>query len=700
CDEQASSPVDQFVAQLLHSLGRIANREMSYYLPIRRELIAWMLAPVPEALHERAAAIAEELTGSFRRRLGNRQTRAVDPESGRSYTWADTLRFEEGIDADELDRITGALCHTNLVREAVLVLHQNRKINLDSLAPGNIWISMIRTRFGRGVYHVGVRLRSGERCDFMLYVRNTAPLDTFLTDLYLMCLAAGIEGETPLTPQLGGYWPEYGIATVSYIPAESIEALVRHMHEHPDHEVRQRLRASWHHLCWSALAAAFEFHRRTERRWVLTGSLARVISVTLDDFDEDARVFSVAGWHPFAGRLGLLLHLKRGFLERIRFHFPELATETHDKILFAAALEVFGLREGVAFLEEAAAEPDDSDAPADELDELRRMITEYTSAIRESGYMPKALHFAIARYRAWAEQVPESGVQARAAQLRQLENNYHIEALTRRFPESRLWLYADTVLQDSPVEGRQTIAQAMNRLREGGGIKEVLGRLYQDLRSKLPRHDQQYFLTRAAYPHLELDEKAELITTSEVGPSRAELVTLHKDRLGGTQRIRPAANAREVDRLYRIFYTGGLGGGYREQEKLLIALDEAEYVIGGVAYIRRTPNHVLLERIAILPRCRGRGVGQLLINEFLRRQRADGVSVVSAEFIRATWLAQFGFKFHPRYAGVVCEIRSKDQPTEPVQPSEGPARDPEFGESANRQAIQDGPASVLSADDR
>ncbi|MBU0718771.1 MAG: AMP-binding protein, partial [Planctomycetes bacterium] len=83
--EQASSAVDQFVVQLLHSLGRIANREKNYYLPVRRELLAWMLAPVSEALHERATAIAEELTGSFRRRLGNRQTRAVDPESGRSY---------------------------------------------------------------------------------------------------------------------------------------------------------------------------------------------------------------------------------------------------------------------------------------------------------------------------------------------------------------------------------------------------------------------------------------------------------------------------------------------------------------------------------------------------------------------------------------------------------------------------------------
>ena len=172
----------------------------------------------------------------------------------------------------------------------------------------------------------------------------------------------------------------------------------------------------------------------------------------------------------------------------------------------------------------------------------------------------------------------------------------------------------------------------------------------------MPSAEQQYFLTRAAYPHLELDEKAELVTTSEAGPGRAELVTTHIDSTGRELRIRPVANPREVDKLHRIFYVGGLGGGFTGHEKLLIAHDQAGYVVGGVGYIRRTPNHALLEKIAVLPRCRGRGIGRILVQEFVRRQFAEGVAIVSAEFIRASWLAQFGFKSHPRHAGVVYEI--------------------------------------------
>ncbi|UCE59723.1 MAG: GNAT family N-acetyltransferase [Phycisphaerales bacterium] len=653
-------PGVEFAVDLIRSLGKIADAQESYYLPVRRELMAWMLAPVSDFIHDAAGEVVEELTLAFRRRLGNRRMHAVDPASNLQYDWSDTLRFEEGINPDELSRLSGALCRTNLIREAVFLLHHNREIDLADLSPGSIWISLTGTRFGRSVYQVGVRLRSGERYDFMLHLRGTAEIDTFLTDIRLMCLAAGAEGETRLTPQLGGYWPEYGLATVSYISAESVEGTARHMHEHPDRTVRQRLNESWRHLCWSTLTAAFEFYRRTEGRWMLTGSIARFISVQLNDFDERTRVFSMAGWRPFESRSDMILGLKHGFLDRVRFHFPALAPETRDDLLFAAALEALGTRKGGEFLRGATDEVECMDAPTEEMKALCRGMKEWLKETEESGYMPKGLFFAIARYHAWSKQVQDARTHAKAAQLRELQNNYHVDDVERRFPGSRLWLYADTVLQHSPDEGRRSIEHAIERLRAGDDIKDVLGRLYQELKDKLPSHDQQYFLTRAAYPHLELDEKAELVTTSEAGPGRAELVTTHADRTGAELRVRPVSDPREVDKLHRIFYVGGLRGGYLKQEKLLVAVDSMGYVVGGVGYIRRTPSHALLEKIAVLPRCRGRGIGELLVHEFLRRQTAEEVAIVSAEFIRASWLSQFGFKSHPRYAGVVYETGSAD----------------------------------------
>ncbi len=85
-------------------------------------------------------------------------------------------------------------------------------------------------------------------------------------------------------------------------------------------------------------------------------------------------------------------------------------------------------------------------------------------------------------------------------------------------------------------------------------------------------------------------------------------------------------------------------------------VDEADCVIGGVSYVRRTPTHAFLDKIAVLHRFRGHGIGRLLLNEFSRRLKADGVHIISAQFIRRDLLEQFGFKSNPRYAGVVLPL--------------------------------------------
>jgi hypothetical protein len=189
------------------------------------------------------------------------------------------------------------------------LLSQHGRIDLPDLPPRGVWLSFVETRFGRSVYHVAIQLCNYERVDFTLYVRGAVAAEKFRTDLWLMCSGAGDWAESPLTLQLGGYWPEYGIATLGHVSGEPVEALIRHMHDHPDRDVRQRLKDAWRHLCWSALTAAFEFHRRAESRWMLAGNVARDIRVSLHDFEENTRILSAAAWHPFGGCLDMILGL-------------------------------------------------------------------------------------------------------------------------------------------------------------------------------------------------------------------------------------------------------------------------------------------------------------------------------------------------------------------------------------------------------
>jgi hypothetical protein len=79
-----SDAAERFALRLLRALGRISELQPSFYLPVRRELMAWMLAPVSEAVHEAAYDISDELTAGFRWRLGKKRSRAVDPKTGQS----------------------------------------------------------------------------------------------------------------------------------------------------------------------------------------------------------------------------------------------------------------------------------------------------------------------------------------------------------------------------------------------------------------------------------------------------------------------------------------------------------------------------------------------------------------------------------------------------------------------------------------
>ncbi|HUU85251.1 MAG TPA: GNAT family N-acetyltransferase, partial [Phycisphaerae bacterium] len=655
-DDDARIRSALFMTDLFRSLCRIAELDWDFFLPVRRELMAWQFAPPIESVGDAATVAAQQLTEHFRAWLGPGRKQAVDPQTGQPYTWAGTLVLEDGIDRDERWRIIDVVQHTELVREAVYVIHRQRRIDLDDLEPGCVWVSLLGTRFGRSIYHIGVRLRSGERCDFALYLRTTAETEKFLRDMRILCIGAEQPGERPLTPQLGGYWPEHRIATVEYVAGESANDLVRHLREYPDPNVRQRLRDAWRHICWSILTAAFEFYRRTERRWVLTSTVTRDVTVPLNDYDTDTRIRSVAGRRPFEGTLNTILRLKRDFVDRARFQYPAQEAEVEETLIFASALEALGQTEGLAFLKQALAEAERIEEPSEELPMLRELLREYVEMVSERGYMPRAVYFAIRRYHAWAKQVPDAAAHTRAAQLRELQNSYRIDEVDRQFPGSRLWLYAQTVLADIAGPERAIIDHAILHLREGADLKEALGRLYAELQHKLPSHDLKYFLTRAAYPHLDLDERAELITAAEAGTDRAELVTQHTDRIGKTVCIRPVASSREVDMLHRIFYTSGMGGGHSALEQLLVVVDDTEQVLGGVGYMQRTPSHVLLNKVAVMHRHRGRGIGRILVKDFIRRQTVDGVQVITAEFIRRDWLGQFGFAASERHAGVVLTL--------------------------------------------
>jgi long-subunit acyl-CoA synthetase (AMP-forming)/GNAT superfamily N-acetyltransferase len=657
-----SAEADAFVIDLIHWLVEITRRQWSYYAAIQRELACWQLAPVSSAVQARAAEADRRLTAEFRASLGRKHDRAVDLTTGDEYTWGDVLQFEDGIDPEEIGKIAGAIQHTELVREAVYLGHNGLLIDLEDVVSHGVWISPVGARFGRSVYRVLIQLRSGERCGFIIYVRRAARLETFMTAMQLMRVASTQPGEARLAAQFSGYWPEYDLASAELVRGEPVNSFMSHMLEHPENEVRLRIKDSWKHIFWSALTAAFEFYRRTEGAWTLAGGMARDITVPLHDFDENTRILAVAGWQPFESELRFLLRLEHEFVMRIGFAYPTLAAYCRREMILWAALESLGPADGLAFLQRALEQAGAMKSPSEHMLTLRGDLADFIERTQRDGYTPHAVYFAIRRYHAWSKQVPNATVEARAAQIRQLQASYRIDATERKFPGSRLRLYAGTVLSKLSEAERLLIDHAARELAGGAESKEVLARLNAGLLRSTDSPDVAYFLARAAYPHVEVSEKAQLVTIHETGPDKVALVTEHVTPDSRLLHIRPTASTREVDALHRIFHTGGIGGGITVEDQFLVALNERSYVIAGLSFIRRTASSVLLDKIAVLQRFRGQKVGRILLEEFLRRLQAEGITEVAAQYIRRDWLSTFGFASHPNYGGLVLFLKQQTSP--------------------------------------
>ena len=144
----------------------------------------------------------------------------------------------------------------------------------------------------------------------------------------------------------------------------------------------------------------------------------------------------------------------------------------------------------------------------------------------------------------------------------------------------------------------------------------------------------------------------------------------YRDPAGEIFRIRRPANPNETNALIRIFRASNFRRVPTSPDHdLLVALDETGRVIGGVIYRRPSATFVVLEWIVVSRYRRGRGIGTVLLRDFLERLKVQGVRAVSTGFFRPGFFAQFGFGVDPRYAGIVKILADPSASDSGVLPS-------------------------------
>ena len=603
------------------------------------------------ALHddaELAARAGEEmdrLRRGFSNWVGPNLRLAIDPQTGAEYGWKDVLVFDERIPAEARSHLLQALEDNTIVRASVFLLGKGVLLSLGDIPPGGANVSLLGREHGKAVYRLSVHTRAKEVFDVAVNVAEQMNYASLRQEVAWL-LAAG--APPPLVEQFGGYFAEWGIFTEEFIPGDDVERQVARLLRQGE---TARLRSLWPFLVWSAAELHVRFWDRSHRRLALLEPSPSAFIIPSHDYQTGARLVSVSDRSPCASLDEVLDRFQRAFVDRILAHRPELASEADERILLAAAVEAVGFDRGVALLEQAA--PASRRAAA-----LHALLEE----LREMGFTPHRVWFAVRRFQRWLEVNPQATVEARGKMLGELWGTYRLSEVEAAWPDTRVRFFRHTVFAKARLELAAALDQLVQQARARPGDLDLEAQVAAVRSAAKPTAEEDYFLARMTYRYLAPTDEVALISMPSGGHFVTEVVVALTDEAGERYTVRGPVSPREVARLLHLFHESNLQVTFSAEHEYLLCLDPRDTVIGGLYYRQVSPDRVNMEKVTVARKHRGKGVSDGLMRVFIRRLRARGMKRLETGFFQPDYLRRFGFRTDPTSGGLVRDLQNDPFP--------------------------------------
>ncbi len=598
------------------------------------------------ALHDdteiaaRAREELDRLRRGFWNWIGPNQRRANDPGSGAAYGWSDVFVFDDNVAPGEAEHLLQAIEDSTLVRGSVFLLGRGALISLADLPPGGATVSLLGRQHGKNVYRLSLRTRANEAFDVAINVAEEMNFGEFKEEVAWL-LAAG--AAPPLVEQFGGCFPEWGIFTEEFIPGETVERQVARLVRLGE---TKRLVLLWPFLAWTALDGHVRFWDRTGQRLALRDPSPAAFIVPSHDYQTGARIVSISDRTPCATLDELLDGFQAAFVARIELSRPELRGLADEDILLSAVVEALGHERGIALLSGAAPESKRGVA-----------IETFLERVREDGFTPRRLWFAIRRYHRWLEVNPAATVEARGRMLGELWGTYGLADAEREWPDARLRFFRRTVFDGARPELAAALDTLVRRARAAAGDATELEEQVAALRAAVaPTGEEDWFLARMTYRHLAPTDEVALISMPAGGTYVTEVVTAVADTEGNRLTVRGPVSPREVARLLHMFDDSNLQVVFTAEHEFLLCLDASETPIGGLFYRRLGKDRVHMEKLVVARRHRGGGVADALVIELFRRLAARGVKRVETGYFQPETLGRYGFRTDPSSGGLARDL--------------------------------------------
>ncbi len=597
-----------------------------------------------EELAARASEEGDRLRRGFQHWIGPNLRLAIDPASGGEYGWKEVVAFEHGIGDRARELLLRALVDTTLMRTAVFLFGRGALLSLADIPPGGASVTQLGTGHGKAVYRLSIHTRARETFDAainLVSAMHPAELREEITWL----LAAG--APPPLVEAFGGYYPEYGIFTEEFIPGEHVTRQVERLERHGE---TKRLKALWPYLAWSALSAHVAFWDRTGRKLALREPAPEAFIVPSHDYHSGTRLVTISDRSHCTTFDEILDRFGQFFVDRVEASRPELQGEVTDSILFSAVVEALGLQRAKHLLEVSS-----------QMDRRGPAIHRFLEGIKERGYTPRRVHFAVRRYARWLEVNPSATVEARGKMLGELWGTYRLSELEASWPDTRVRFFAQTVFAGARPELALALARLTARARAmPPGALDVEEQVAANREAIGPTAEEDYFLARMTYRYLAPNDDVQLISLPSGERQVTEVVMGLRDSGGNRYFARGPTSPREVARLLNLFHESNLQVTFTAEHEFLVAVDAKENVLGGIYYWWMSPRRAHMDKLVVGRKYRGHGIADGLVEDFFRRLRARGAKAVETGYYQPEYLARYGFRTDPASGGLVSDLEESD----------------------------------------
>ena len=657
--KQLNVPSTSFAKMLMRVLSEYGVRHPVKFSLIRSELAGWITSANHKALQEEASQALEHLIQGFRKWLGPPMQLAIDRDTGKEYAWRDVVLFDDNISEALQRRLLKAISQTVLIREAVFLFSSRFLIQLEDIQLNGIWISLLGKAHGKSVVRVLIQTRDLEAFNLVINLNDDLTPKQIETEVYWLIVTGSSFHGPKLVEDFGGYWPDYGLYTEEYISGETVQQyLERNKQEIRSGKYPDRWQMRWLHFIWNGITAYLEFWKRTDCQFILKDASVRNLIIPKYDYTVGTRLISISNRkkEPSLGKV--LAALYQQYILDSETRFKGLQKMAGWEILLTIVIEIFGKEKGMSLLKQVQNELEQGHFTELQKEGLTgEKIEDFLKDLVITGLIPKQVVFAALRYERWLDLNPRATLEAKGAILQELYKDYHLRSVAKKYPETRLRFYLMTAFKDSNPALIDQLNQLMYELRQGSIREDDLTKRLHHLHKFVDlTKEEEYFLTRLVFEHVDAAEYTELVSATAGLKGRLDLVVLVEDTQGERFRIRPPFHPKEVARFHRLLTEANLAVKFQTRHEFLLIFNRKNHLVGGVYWKPVGGKTAYLEKVVIALHYRKRHLSVKLIEELARRLRAQGIEHLTVGFFQAGLFYKLGFQIDRQFGGLVKHL--------------------------------------------